>query len=156
MKALSIAFKDLLILLENRGDMILLFLMPLVFVVVMTGALGNIGKGEKDTRILLPVVNLDGGESAQALLDRLDVAGGVRVELYEQTEAMDLLGESEIGRVLIVPADFTTAVAAGQPVMLRLVSHPDADTQQTEAVRRVIDGVAGDMSLEIQILAALQ
>jgi len=41
-------------------------------------------------------------------------------------------------------------------VTLRLISHPDADTQQTEAVRLVVDGVASDMSLEIQILAALQ
>jgi ABC-2 type transport system permease protein len=156
MKALSIAFKDLQILLKNRGDVILLFLMPLVFVIVMTGALGAIGKGEEDTRIPLAVVNLDGGELAQTLLDHVDVVGGVRVELYEEAEAMDLLGENEIGRVLIVPADFTAGVAAGQPVTLRLVSHPDADTQQTEAVRLVIDGVAADMSLEIQILTALQ
>lgn len=156
MKALSIAFKDLQILLRDRGDLLMLFLMPLVFVIVMTGALGAIGKGEEDTRIPLPVVNLDGGESAQALLDHIDVAGGVRVELHPEAEAMDLLGKNEITRVLIVPADFTSSVGAGQPVTLRLLSHPDADSQETEAVRRVVDGVAGDMSLEIQILAALQ
>jgi len=156
MKALGIAFKDLQILLRDRGSVILLFLMPLVFVVVMTGALGAIGKGEKDARIPLPVVKLDGGEPAQVLLDHIDVAGGVRVELYEQAEAMAMLGENEIARVLIIPADFTTGVTAGQPVTLRLISHPDADTQQTEAVRLVVDGVASDMSLEIQILAALQ
>jgi len=156
MKALSIAFKDLQILLKDRGDLIMLFLMPLVFVIVMTGALGAIGKGEEDTRIPLPVVNLDGGESAQALLDQIDVAGGVRVELHQEAEAMGLLGENEIARVLIVPVDFTSSVGAGQPVTLRLLSHPDADSQETEAVRRVVDGVAGDMSLEIQILAALQ
>jgi ABC-2 type transport system permease protein len=156
MKALSIAFKDLQILLRNRGDLIILFLMPLVFVVVMTGALSAIGKGEEDTRIPLAVVNLDGGELAQTLLDHIDVAGGVRVELYQQAEAMGLLSENEIARVLIVPAEFTTGVDTGQPVTLRLISHPDANTQETEAVRRVVDGVAGDMSLELQILTALQ
>jgi ABC-2 type transport system permease protein len=156
MKALSIAFKDLQILAKNRGDVILLFLMPLVFVVVMTGALGAIGKGKEDTRIPLPVVNLDGGELAQELLDQVDAAGGVRVEVYQQAEAMDLLGQNEIARALIVPDDFTSAIASGQPVTLRLISHPDADSQETEAVRLVVDGVAGDMSLEIQILAALQ
>jgi ABC-2 type transport system permease protein len=156
MKALSIAFKDLQILIKNRGDVIMLFLMPLVFVVVMTGALGAIGKGKEDTRIPLPVVNLDGGEPAWALVNHIDMAGGVRVESYEEAEAMDLLGENEIARVLIVPADFTASVAAGQPVTLRLISHPDADTQQTEAVRLVVDGVASDMSLEIQILTALR
>jgi ABC-2 type transport system permease protein len=156
MKALSIAFKDLQILIKNRGDVILLFLMPLVFVVVMTGALGAIGKGEEDKRIPLAVVNLDGGEPAWVLVNHIDAAGGVRVESYEEAEAMDLLADNEIGRVLIVPADFTASVAAGQPVTLRLISHPDADMQKTEAVRLVVDGVAADMSLEIQILAALQ
>jgi ABC-2 type transport system permease protein len=156
MKTLSIAWKDLQIFLKDRGEVISLLLLPLVFVVVFTGTLGNIGQGEADTRIALPVVNLDGGESAQLLLDKIDAAGGVRAELHEEAEAMALLKDGDIGRLLIIPADFTSGIAGGQPVTLRLLSHPDADIKQTEAVRLVVDGVASDMSLEIQLVAALQ
>jgi len=156
MKALSIAFKDLQILFKDLGAVFLLVLLPLVFVVVFSGALGAIGKGEEDARIPLPVADLDGGQLAQTLLDNIDAAGGVRVELYEQAEAMGLLDEDEIDRVLIVPADFTADISGGQPVTLRLVNRPDADIKQTEAVRLVIDGVANDMALEIQVFAALQ
>ena len=156
MKALSVALKDLQILLKDRGGMILLFVLPLVFVVVMTGVLGSIGQGERDTRIPLPVVNLDGGESAQTLLDYTDAAGGVRVELYEEAQALALLDEKEIDRVLTIPEGFTAGIAEGQPLTLRLISHPDADIKQTEAVRLVVDGVARDMSLEIHLFAALQ
>jgi ABC-2 type transport system permease protein len=141
---------------KDRGAVLQLFLLPLVFVVVFTGALGAIGKGEEDARIPLPVVDLDGGESAQTLLDNIDAAGGVRVEPYAQAEAMALLDENEIDRVLTIPADFTAGIADGQPVTLRLVSHADADIKQTEAVRLVVEGAANDMALEIQILAALQ
>jgi ABC-2 type transport system permease protein len=41
-------------------------------------------------------------------------------------------------------------------VTLRLVNHPDANPEQTEAVRLVVEGVASDMSLEVQLFAALQ
>jgi ABC-2 type transport system permease protein len=156
MKALSIAFKDLQIFFKDRGAVLLLFLLPLVFVVVFTGALGTIGQGEEDTRIPLPVVNLDGDQSAQTLLEDIDAAGGVRVEPYAHAEAMALLDEDEIDRVLIIPADFSAGLASGQPVTLRLVSSADANVKETEAVRLVIDGAASDMALEIQILAALQ
>ena len=156
MKALSIAFKDLQIFFKDRGAVLLLFLLPLVFVVVFTGALGAIGQGEEDARIPLPVVNLDGGQSAQTLLEDIDAAGGVRVEPYAHAEAMALLDEGEIDRVLTIPADFSADLASGQPVTLRLVSGADADVKETEAVRLVIDGAASDMALEIQILAALQ
>ncbi|MBC8249404.1 MAG: ABC transporter permease [Anaerolineales bacterium] len=156
MKALSIAWKDMHIFLKDRGAVIYLILLPLVFVVAFTGALGAIGKGEEDARIPLPVVDLDGGESAQTLLDDVDAAGGVRVEPYAEAEATVLLDEGEIDRVLTIPADFTAGIAGGQPVTLRLVSHADADVKETEAVRLVVEGVASDMALETQILAALQ
>jgi ABC-2 type transport system permease protein len=38
---------------------------------------------------------------------------------------------------------------------VRLISHPNANVEQTKAVALVVEGVANDMSLEIQLLAAL-
>jgi len=157
MKTLSIAWKDMQILFKDRGAVVQLFLLPLLFIVVFSGALAAIGSGgEEDTRILLPVVNLDGGEAAQTLLDGLDAAGGVRVERYEQAQAQALLDENELARVLTIPANFTADIADNHQVTLRFVNHPDADPEETEAVRLVIEGVARDMSLESQILASLQ
>ena len=157
MNALNIALKDLQILFKDRGAVVQLFLLPLLFIVVFSGALAAIGGGEdEDTRILLPVVDLDGGEAAQTLLDGIDAAGGVRVERYAQEEAKALLEESKLARVLTIAADFTAGIADNRRVTLRLVNHPDADPQETEAVRLVVEGVARDMSLEGQILASLQ
>jgi len=157
MKTLSITFKDLEIFFKDRGAVVQLFLLPLLFIVVFSGALAAIGSGgEEDTRILLPVVDLDGGEAAQTLLDSLDAAGGVRVERYEQAEAQALLDENELARVLTIPASFTADIADNRQVTLRFVNHPDADPEETEAMRLVIEGVAQDMSLESQILASLQ
>ena len=160
MKALSVAFKDIQIFLKDRGAVLQLFLLPLIFVVVFSGALTSIGgdSGEEteDTRIALAVVDLDGGEAAAALRADIDAAGGVQVVSYEQSEALRLLEENEISRVLTIPQDFTSGFTEGRPVTLRLLYHPDANAEETEAVRLVIDGVAQDMSLESQILASLR
>jgi ABC-2 type transport system permease protein len=162
MNALNIALKDLRILFKDRGAVIQLFLLPLLFIVVFSGALTAIGGIEEDTpvpvatRIPLAVVDLDGGEAAQALLDGLNAAGGVRARQYEQDRALALLDEHEISHVLTIPANFTTDLADNSQVTLRLINHPDADSEETEVVRLVIEGVAQNMSLQRQILASLQ
>ena len=156
MKALSIAYKDLQILFKDRGAAIQLFLLPLLFVFVFGGALSELGEVEKDTRVALPLVDLDGGTAAQTLIAGLEGAGGVRVEPHQEDEALALLDENKISRVLILPQGLTANLAEGRPVTLRLVTHPDADPEQTKAVALVVEGVASDMSLETQLFAALQ
>ncbi len=156
MKPIRIAFKDLQIMVQDRGSLFMLFLLPLLFIIVFSGALGAIGSSGKDTRIALVVVDLDGGKSARTLLEKLDQAGGVRVELEGQARAMTRLNLSEITRVLMIPENLSRDIAAGDPATLRLMVHPDADAEQTDAVRRVVEGVARDMSLEIQLVKALE
>jgi ABC-type Na+ efflux pump permease subunit len=155
MKSLSVALKDLQILIKDRGEVIQLFLLPLLFIIVFSGALGALGGDEEDTRLPLPVVDLDGGEAAQSLLAGIDAAGGLQTELYEHSKAQMLLEENEINRMLVIPADFTSGTAEGITVQLRLISHPDADIQETEAVRLVVVGVTSELALERQILASL-
>jgi ABC-2 type transport system permease protein len=155
MKALKIASKDLQVFFKDRGAILTLFVLPLVFVVVFSGALTSIGVDE-DVRVALAVVNLDSGEAAQELLDGINNAGGVIVELYAEDEAISLLEEKEIPRVLIIPADFTAGMDAHHQVTVQLINHPDAYLEQTEAVSLVIDGVTQDMALESQIVASLE
>ena len=157
MKALSIAYKDLQIFFKDRGSVIVLVLLPLLFVIVLSGALGSIGQSqEEDTRTPLPAVNLDGGETAQTLLAGIDKAGGVRVEPYTEAEAATALDEAQIPFVLTIPQGFTADVDAGRPTTLNFVTHQDADLTKAEAVRLVVEGVTRDMSLQIQLLAALE
>lgn len=157
MGTLSIVAKDLLVLLKERGTLVQLFLLPLIFIVVFSGALSAIGSGaEEDTRIPLAVVDLDGSELAQRFIEDLDRAGGVRVERWEEDQARALLQERKLARVLTIPAGFAADLDAGRTVTLRLVNHPDASPEWTEAVRLVTQGVAQDLSLEYQILASLE
>jgi ABC-2 type transport system permease protein len=156
MRALSIALKDIQILLKDRGAIIQLFLLPLLFIVAFSAVAAGFEGEDEDQLISLPVVNLDGGSEAQSLLTGLELAGGVEVELFEESDAQQKLEDNEVARLLTIPADFTEGITEGRTVTLRLVNHPDADLETTEAVRLVIEGVAQDMALETQILASLQ
>ena len=155
MSALSIAYKDIQIFLKDRGAVFQLFLLPLVFIVAYSAVAASFEAEEQDQRIPLPVVDLDGGGEAKTLLDGLDRAGGVEIELIDEKDAEQKLEENEIARLLVIPEDFTDGISVGRTVTIRLVSHPDASLEKTEAVRLVVEGVAQDMALESQILASL-
>jgi ABC-2 type transport system permease protein len=155
MSALSIAFKDIQITLKDRGAIIQLFLLPLLFIVAYSAVAAAFEAEDVDTRIPLPVVDLDGGSEARALLEGLDMAGGVQVEMIAEDDAQQMLEENKIARLLTIPQDFTEGISEGRTVTLRLVSHPDANLETTEAVRLVVEGVAQDMALESQLLASL-
>ena len=156
MKALSITLKDLQILIKDRGSLFQYFLLPLLFVLILSGGLSSIGQSTGDTRLALAVVNQDGGSAAQTLLAGIDAAGGVRTELYDQAKARSMLDENKLSRVLFIPPDFSAGLSEGRPVTLRLVAHPDASTQDTENALLVVQGAASDMTLESQILASLR
>jgi len=155
MKALKIAQKDLQVFFKDRGSILQLIVVPLVFVIVFSGALTAIGTDEDD-RLPLAVVNNDQNQAAQTLLDGIEATGGLRVEYYEQDEAMALLKTNDIHRVLIIPANFTADLEAQKSVILQLIHHPDADREQSEAVRLVVDGIAQDMALKSQIITSLE
>ena len=157
MKALSLAYKDLQVFFRDRGAVLQLLLLPLIFILVFSGALASIGQTEPElTRLPLAVVDLDGGAAAETLLEGLADTGGLQIEQYSEEEAQSLLEKKAIPRVLTVPADFSAGVDAGRAATLRLVNHPDAVREETEAIRLIVEGVARDMSLESQILASLQ
>ena len=156
MSALSIAYKDIQILLKDRGSLFQLILLPLIFILVIAGAFSGMEGEAVDTRITLPVIDLDGGARAQVLIAGIDAAGGVRTEVMEAEDAQAQVEAGDIFRMLTIPADFTANLDQDVATTLRLTNHRDADVQETEAVRLVIEGVAQEMALENQILASLQ
>jgi ABC-2 type transport system permease protein len=160
MKALIIARKDLTVFLKDRGAVVTLFVLPLVFILLFIGLWrsANIGAATPaDKRIDLPVVNLDrGGAASTALIDEINRAGGVRVVLYEESAARSALAQGNLSRILTIPAGFSADMAAGRQVTLRHTPHPNASQTTTETVARVINGAARDLSIQTQLLAALR
>jgi ABC-2 type transport system permease protein len=158
MKAISIALKDLQILFKDRGTIFQLFILPLLFIVVFSGALGAIGQ-ENEVEVVLPnlaVVDLDGGEGAAFLLNKISEDGSLAVQSSSEADVQPLLDENKVVAVLIIPAGFTAGVQQNTPVTLVITTGKNANPQIVEAVRLVVESIAADMTLESQIIASLK
>jgi ABC-2 type transport system permease protein len=161
---LSIAWKDLLILFKDRNAMVGAFLLPIVFVLVylgVAGAAGGVRDGGGDDgpaearRMPLVVVNNDpSGATALALVEDLGRHANVAVTEVPESDARARLEAKEIERILVIPAGFSDAVAAGTPVALVLENN-SLDPGTNQAVLMAVAGVTRQMSLEQQIVASL-
>ncbi len=156
MKTISIALKDLQILFKDRGTLFQLFILPLLFIMVFSGALGAIGKSAEVILPSLAVVDLDGGVAAQDLVSKLVADGSIVIQPYLATQAQSLVDENKVVGVLTISSEFTTGVQQGRPVTLVLTTGTGADPQKVESIRLVIASIAADMTLESQIVASLQ
>jgi ABC-2 type transport system permease protein len=170
MQILSVLKKDLKLLLRDRGELAVLFLMPLAFVLPISFALGS-GDGygiNRDAGEQLPAINYDGGDHAQALLDTLESSFQIENEFTaEQAElagdcpqagpvcdekiATALVESSERTAALLIPSGFSAAIDAGQHVTLTMIYDPVADAADRQLFEGVIEGAAMQLSIENQI-----
>jgi ABC-2 type transport system permease protein len=153
--ALRVARKDIKIFLKERGQVLYLFVVPIVFILGFSGA-AAVGGDPEVRAITLPTVNLDAGsEASLTLLDTLNQRG-IDCELYNEARADAWLEKGKLSHVLYIPANYVADLQADRPVTLRLVNSPDANLTATEAVHRVVVGVVTDLSLQTQLLSSFR
>ncbi len=153
--------KDWAIFFRDRGAMLWLFILPVVFIAIFSGlarmSLGSAGGEEEEARTPINVVNLDSeGELAQDFVTRLDQAKGFRVASLELEAANEAIERFKINRYLLIPEDFSEKLAQGEHINLTLVVHPHANSSSTKTLMDIISGVGDDISLELQILDGIR
>jgi ABC-2 type transport system permease protein len=151
---LSTTWKDLKILFKDIGGLATLFLMPLMFIVVMSTALQGLFNTGTDTQPRrLPVVNLDRGEHAAQVIEALARLDGIKVEMAwdgatltrEQAEALVVDGERSVA--VIFPADFSAQVKAraeddDATATIELIADPAVSTQLIAPIQGMVFGTA--------------
>lgn len=152
----SIARKDIKILLKERGMLLYLIVLPMLFILALGGTYG-VGDEPEVAAVDVPVVNLDAGsEASQTLIDALNQRGGIQCVLYEDAEGKAAFDKGTIKRLLTIPANYGADLEAGQAVTLQLVNASDASYTKSEAVHRVVAGVASDLSLQSQLISSFR
>jgi ABC-2 type transport system permease protein len=155
MNALHVALKDAQLLLKSRGQIFMLFLLPIGFILAFSAAFAA-GQQIEEQIIAVPVANLDeGGEMSVLLLQNLNADRGLRTEAHDPARVEADLQAEDIKMALTIPAGFTADVKSGRPTTLQLAYGPGASSSEVEAVRLVVDGVASDLSLETQLVEGL-
>lgn len=162
MNLLNLTKKDLAVFFRDRGTLIWMFALPLVFVLIFAGLAGmsagsSAAEEVEDTRPPLVVVNLDSaGQHAQILIDQLSAPDGLRLIPVSLQEAQSQLSKLKINRYLLVPADFSANLSQRKPTSLTLITHPDSNKDQNQTILRMVNGIALDVSLELQILDGIE
>src|SRR5687768_1528911 len=120
MPTLTLALKDLRLLLRDSRSAVILLFMPLLLILVLGMALGE-GFGEKpDDRLRVSVVNLDHGLPpdptrtypskpwAEVVLDDLSGTADVRLEIItDRAEAERLVARGKRAAVIVFEPEFS-------------------------------------------------
>jgi ABC-type Na+ efflux pump permease subunit len=76
---LALTWKDLKVFFKDRGAVVMIFVQPFMFILVMSYALSGVFRtGDRPIQIL--VVNLDKGTQAAAILHQLDEMKAFAIE----------------------------------------------------------------------------
>ena len=151
-------WKDLKILLKDPGGLATLFLMPAMFILVMSVALaGTFGNGD-DKPVDVLVVNQDSGEIGAALVSDLKAAGGLNIETewegarLTRAKAEELIVAQRRNIAIVIPAGFTDAInraaletPAGQtrtPMTIDLVADPTTSDQVLGPIKGALAGLS--------------
>jgi ABC-2 type transport system permease protein len=155
---LSTTWKDIKILFKDFGGMTMLFLMPMMFIVVMSTALqGMFDTGSDEQPRILPVVNFDHGELASEAVAQLDSIDGIEVETTwesetltrERAEALVTSGDRAVA--VVFPADFSEQIEARlddnqATATIELITDPAVSTQFIAPIQGMVFGVAERMA----------
>lgn len=131
MRAIALAIKDLKQLVRERMTAFFLVIMPLIFTLMFGFAFGGFG-GEQDPRLPVGFVDQDGSQLSVGLQELLAASDAIRpVELKgrdaDPARVDKAVRDEDYAAVLIVPAGYGQALAAGELPRLQVVA--DAGSQ---------------------------
>jgi ABC-2 type transport system permease protein len=152
--ALAVAWKEIQVLLRDRGALALLILFPILLSGVQGGA-NVMAAAEADSpSILLQVglVNRDpeifGGEVSKAIKS-IDV---LEVENFSSAaDAEEQVAKGEIAAAIVIPADFSEKIDAYIPVAVEVI----VDPAQPESIS-IITGIMNQVVDEVNIWGEVQ
>ncbi len=122
-KALAVVWKELQVLSKDRGQLAVLFLMPVMFASVIGSAFGGGTPG-----IAVYLVNQDKGRYSGQILETLHEIEALRIEELDTVGQADKqVADGQALAAIVIPPDFSEKVDAFEPTQVRVIVDP---TQQ--------------------------
>ncbi|MHA0857373.1 ABC transporter permease [Paenibacillus sp. CMAA1364] len=155
MKFIPILQKDLKVLLMDKGAMIVLFVLPIMFISVMSFALGSAFTSGSDEGVGMPVINHDGGAESIQFIEALRDAKGIqiitdladsKIELTE-SKAKELVNNGDYAMALFIPEGFSDGLLYNKDI--ELISYEDpAQTSTSSIMSMAVEGVSQSFSVK--------
>ncbi len=150
---LAITWKDLKVFFKDRGGMVIIFLQPMMFIIVMSYALSGLFSSGEDRPIQILAVNQDQGTQAAAIIQKLDEMKAFAVETTWEGEALtrpaaeQLIVEGKRRLALVFPSDFSEVLEQNPAVQERrttkvlLIADPATSSQFVEPILGTLQGL---------------
>jgi len=145
-QALAVARNEIRVLLRDRGQLVVLFLMPLMFATVIGSAFG----GSPGISILL--VNEDDGAYGAQIVETLQGIDALRIDDTRSADEADrVVGDGEALAAIVIPAGFSEQVNAHEHATVRVVVDP---AQQQYG--GIVTGIARDVVAPVVLRGEVQ
>jgi len=155
--SLRMGRKDLQLLFKDRGQLAILFALPLMLALIFGGSYATMrdpvtASGEPRLSLKAYLVNEDQGPHGAQVEDVLRSIQPLRV-LYSGTidHADERVGDGEASAAIIIPGDFSARVDANRPVRVQLIKDP---TRQAEA--QAVAGILNEVLTELSVRAEIE
>jgi ABC-2 type transport system permease protein len=155
--SLRLARKDLKILFKDRGQLVVLFVLPLILALIFGGAYATIRdpvttRGETKLSINAYVVNQDEGPYGEQVAEVLHDIKALRTyTLRSVSKANEKVSAGEASAAIIIPADFSARINANQPARVQLIKNP---TGQVES--QIVAGILNEALTELSVRAEIE
>ena len=146
-----VAFLEAKRYLADRGDLAFSIALPIALFALMYGVFSGDTQFSADANI----VDEDGGPAARELIDRVDAVEGLGVRLRDRADADAALDRSAIFTAIVIPAGFSSGLAAGEPVALTLRQRGSGG-QEGQIVASIVTEQARRLAGEYEVRAAVR
>jgi len=158
----AITIKDLKILFRDRGGIVALFLMPAMFILVMSYALQGTFEPTEDDPYEVLVVNQDTGELGAKAVEALDDLEGVIIIAELEAQALDfatadaLVSAGDYPIAVVFPVGFTDTIMSAatdsevEKATVRFIVDPSTSSQFTAPIQGAVIGVIQNMAATAQ------
>jgi len=134
MRIIDLALKDLLQIVRDWRAALFLVIMPVGFTLMFGFAFGGFGDGDSgDSRLPVGLLDQDNGALSPYLLSILENSKAVAIEVIEVDvdEAGEMVADSELAGVVIVPQGYSQQFLKGTPDQLDLITDTSSSAGNT-------------------------
>lgn len=157
--ALAVSWKDMLIMLRDRGALAVLFLLPLLFATINGAASQTINQmmqgtpeGEDPVQVTAYMVNSDTGEYGKIVVDALETVNMLSLIEADSVEWADQqVAEGKQTAAIVIPDSFSEMIDASEPTSVVVISDP-----AQEIIAGIITGIVNQAVAEVDILGELR
>jgi ABC-2 type transport system permease protein len=155
--SLRMARKDLKVLFKDRGQLAVLFVMPLLLALIFGGLtslmVDDDGPGGEPALVIsVYLVNEDQGPYGEQVEAALRGIRPLRILSARSADAADQqVADGKASAAIVIPADFSARLEANQPTTVQVIKDP---TRQEEA--RAVAGILNEALTELSVMAEVQ